>query len=423
MTIIPYVWSQSIYRPLLQSLQAAGVGPSGRPLFVFDYDWRFSNWDNARQLRKRIERQFGYEGKIDIVAHSMGGIIARLYIQEFGGSARVHTLVTLGTPHRGSILLFQRLKEGLEGWPSAWSGGLEAIQSTILSFPSVYELLPAYAECCAFGGKNIIGRASHGLEYVDIFDPATWARFDWLPAELRKDSGRKILSSYLSTARTIAKTMRRPIFPPENDTSSFVPIASASFSTWSRVFFDPDSGRILEAVKFPGDGTVLLYSASNANEISQPSFRKHAEVFVGEAPTETLRRALSGVAQHANESPQLEHHFRDGAGREIEIAMIEVAPELAMFEAGEAGQLTISFHGAARLQTADLSNITAAYGDDALLRKAGDIVEAFGQGIVRRLSFDFIAPNREGVFTLTVKVPDLDPINVVFLSRKRTSIQ
>jgi triacylglycerol lipase len=44
----------------------------------------------------------GYE-RIHIVGHSLGGLIARYYVQRLGGDERVHTLVTLGTPHHGSL--------------------------------------------------------------------------------------------------------------------------------------------------------------------------------------------------------------------------------------------------------------------------------------------------------------------------------
>src|SRR3989344_3803019 len=40
--------------------------------------------------------------KIDIIAHSLGGIIARYYIQLLGGSLKVRHCVTLGTPHQGT---------------------------------------------------------------------------------------------------------------------------------------------------------------------------------------------------------------------------------------------------------------------------------------------------------------------------------
>lgn len=44
----------------------------------------------------------GYE-RLHVVGHSLGGLIARYYVQRLGGDERVHTLVTLGTPHRGSL--------------------------------------------------------------------------------------------------------------------------------------------------------------------------------------------------------------------------------------------------------------------------------------------------------------------------------
>ncbi|MFE2040142.1 esterase/lipase family protein [Streptomyces sp. NPDC059477] len=40
--------------------------------------------------------------RVDIVGHSLGGLIARYYAQRLGGDARVRTLVTLGTPHSGT---------------------------------------------------------------------------------------------------------------------------------------------------------------------------------------------------------------------------------------------------------------------------------------------------------------------------------
>ncbi|MCO4795455.1 MAG: alpha/beta fold hydrolase [Bacteriovoracaceae bacterium] len=41
-------------------------------------------------------------GDIDFVCHSMGGIVARAYLQLLGGSRRVNTCITLGTPHKGT---------------------------------------------------------------------------------------------------------------------------------------------------------------------------------------------------------------------------------------------------------------------------------------------------------------------------------
>ncbi|MER6321088.1 esterase/lipase family protein [Streptomyces coelicoflavus] len=40
--------------------------------------------------------------RVDVVGHSLGGLIARYYVQCLGGDLRVRTLVTLGTPHAGT---------------------------------------------------------------------------------------------------------------------------------------------------------------------------------------------------------------------------------------------------------------------------------------------------------------------------------
>jgi triacylglycerol lipase len=52
-------------------------------------------------LVERICDETGYE-RVHVVGHSMGGLVARYYVQRLGGDARVHTLATLGTPHAGT---------------------------------------------------------------------------------------------------------------------------------------------------------------------------------------------------------------------------------------------------------------------------------------------------------------------------------
>lgn len=61
----------------------------------------------AAELRRFIAQvvevnQLVPGAQIDIVAHSMGGLVTRLALQDEKTSARVHTLVTLGTPHHGT---------------------------------------------------------------------------------------------------------------------------------------------------------------------------------------------------------------------------------------------------------------------------------------------------------------------------------
>lgn len=58
----------------------------------------------ALRLADEVESvcaQTGFE-RIHVIGHSLGGLIARYYVTRLGGDERVHTLVTLGTPHEGT---------------------------------------------------------------------------------------------------------------------------------------------------------------------------------------------------------------------------------------------------------------------------------------------------------------------------------
>lgn len=60
----------------------------------------------AARLAADVEElagQTGYE-RIHVIGHSLGGLLARYYVQRLGGDDRVHTLVTLATPHSGTRL-------------------------------------------------------------------------------------------------------------------------------------------------------------------------------------------------------------------------------------------------------------------------------------------------------------------------------
>jgi triacylglycerol esterase/lipase EstA (alpha/beta hydrolase family) len=59
----------------------------------------------ARRLAERVEEVVATTGyrRVHVVGHSLGGLVARYYVQRLGGDARVHTLVTLGTPHSGTV--------------------------------------------------------------------------------------------------------------------------------------------------------------------------------------------------------------------------------------------------------------------------------------------------------------------------------
>ncbi|MEV7088939.1 alpha/beta fold hydrolase [Streptomyces sp. NPDC093085] len=58
----------------------------------------------AELLGRQVEELTARTGhrRVDVVGHSLGGLIARYYVQRLGGDARIRTLVTLGTPHEGT---------------------------------------------------------------------------------------------------------------------------------------------------------------------------------------------------------------------------------------------------------------------------------------------------------------------------------
>ncbi|MBR7743593.1 alpha/beta fold hydrolase [Phycicoccus sp. BSK3Z-2] len=58
----------------------------------------------ALRLAEEVEavaEETGFE-RVHVIGHSLGGLIARYYVTRLGGDRRVHTLVTLGTPHEGT---------------------------------------------------------------------------------------------------------------------------------------------------------------------------------------------------------------------------------------------------------------------------------------------------------------------------------
>ncbi|GGU83468.1 lipase [Streptomyces albospinus] len=58
----------------------------------------------AELLSRHVDEVCARTGhrRVDIVSHSLGGLIARYYVQRLGGDTRVRTLITLGTPHSGT---------------------------------------------------------------------------------------------------------------------------------------------------------------------------------------------------------------------------------------------------------------------------------------------------------------------------------
>jgi pimeloyl-ACP methyl ester carboxylesterase len=143
---------------LIASLQKNGY-EEGKNLFLFPYDWKRDNHDTANDLRERIEAiriQTGSR-KVDIVAHSMGGLVAQEYAEEADHATSIDQLITLGTPYLGSPEAYLKWEAGegfftgmelilkhhfsQEAEESGYASILEYIRSVV---PSVSQLLPIY---------------------------------------------------------------------------------------------------------------------------------------------------------------------------------------------------------------------------------------------------------------------------------------
>jgi len=92
-----YLSNRSVFFPLHVYLRSTGI----KNILSFNYNSHFGVERAAKQLRDFLKEQVP-GGEIDLVCHSMGGIIAQMYIQELGGHRRVKKCINLGTPHKGT---------------------------------------------------------------------------------------------------------------------------------------------------------------------------------------------------------------------------------------------------------------------------------------------------------------------------------
>ncbi|QDU17461.1 Lecithin:cholesterol acyltransferase [Gimesia maris] len=112
---------------------------------VFPYDWRKDNRESAKKLKEFTEKQLAawrdatgnQEAKVIFLAHSMGGLICRYYLEVLGGLHDSSLMISFGTPYRGSLNAAQYLLEGR-------SFIRTDVSDLLASFPSVYQLLPRY---------------------------------------------------------------------------------------------------------------------------------------------------------------------------------------------------------------------------------------------------------------------------------------
>lgn len=104
------------YDDLVSSLEKNGYQENIN-LFPFPYDWRNTNMTTVQFLREKMAdvTEKTKVSKVDVVAHSMGGLVARAYIEAIDGIPYENTidqLITLGTPQRGSPEAYLKWEAG-----------------------------------------------------------------------------------------------------------------------------------------------------------------------------------------------------------------------------------------------------------------------------------------------------------------------
>jgi hypothetical protein len=134
----------------------------GANYFEFPYDWRRDNRIAARQLQRasaewlKHRRATHPNAKLVLLAHSMGGLVSRYFLEVLGGSSVTRSLITFGTPYRGSIGALDALMNRVR------KAGVLDLTELTRSFTSIYQLLPIYP-CIDRGDRALI----HVIDAMD----------------------------------------------------------------------------------------------------------------------------------------------------------------------------------------------------------------------------------------------------------------
>ncbi len=199
--VLPEVY---VYRGLLDALRKyagyrdgdwdnPGTDGDKDTVYTFPYDWRLDNVENARELVTRIailKRKLNRPDlRFNIIAHSMGGLIAR-YAAMYGdadlpkdgippaptwaGAAHIQRIIMLGTPNEGLMDAFASILRGYSLTEGLHRLRLFSTLSKELAFssPAVFELLP-HAHSVRLIDENLQDLA------IDLYDPANWQKYGW----------------------------------------------------------------------------------------------------------------------------------------------------------------------------------------------------------------------------------------------------
>jgi pimeloyl-ACP methyl ester carboxylesterase len=145
------LFSDDFYGNLVNAFTSAGY-VEGQNLFTAPYDWRMDINNSIASLTAVIAqaRAASPTGKIDIIAHSMGGLLVKKYLAGIAPSASfLDKVVLAGVPELGAPYALKMLNYGDDlGIPIANQDEMKKIAQNM---PAIYELLPSEKYTSAVG--------------------------------------------------------------------------------------------------------------------------------------------------------------------------------------------------------------------------------------------------------------------------------
>ena len=114
--------------------------------YHFPYDWRRDNRGNANILKRLLDKRLQVwrnskedrnDAQVILLAHSMGGLVSRYYLEVLEGWKDCRALFTFGTPYRGSV---NAVNFVANGYKKLFLNLTDAVRS----FTSIYQLMPIY---------------------------------------------------------------------------------------------------------------------------------------------------------------------------------------------------------------------------------------------------------------------------------------
>jgi pSer/pThr/pTyr-binding forkhead associated (FHA) protein len=248
--IIPGIMKQEQYSRLGDYLESGLGYKRGKDLFEFAYDWRQDIRINSQRLAQTIEA-WGIRSPITIIAHSLGTLVSRYYVEKFGGRDKVERLALMGGPHYGTPRGLAIITTGPGVLPFGF--GDERMRKVLNTMTSSYQILPIYP--CVF---DQLGRQ------VDLLEDESW-----LPEEQRH-----FLGEARSFRRELGFQSSVPavsIFGYGLKTVLRVKVTRRSDGSWEKIEPVDELG---------GDLTVPAGSSVLQNSEIHPVMQEHGSLYV-----------------------------------------------------------------------------------------------------------------------------------------------